>query len=68
MTTSSPLANCSIITYLVHNPSLVQHQGHVSSRPEAQDPSSGAYRYGHMKAQTYRGDDFDCLNLLGEQP
>lgn len=49
----------------VHQPSLVQHQGHLSSRPEAQDSNSGAYRYGHMKAQTYRGDDFDCLELLG---
>ena len=50
----------------IHNPSLVQHHGHASSRPEAQDPNSGAYRYGHMKAQTYRGDDFDALTLLGE--
>lgn len=48
----------------VHNPSLVQHQGHESSRPEAQDPNSGAYRYGHMRAQTYKGDDFDALQLL----
>lgn len=48
----------------IHNPSLVQHAGFESSRPEAQDPNSGAYRYGHMQAQTYRGDGFDLLTLL----
>ena len=41
----------------IHNPSLVQHKGLTSSIP-GQLP--------HPQAQTFPGEDFDCLTLLRE--
>lgn len=41
-------------TEYVHNPSLVQHQGEVSSMGNSK----------HPQAPSYRGDDFDALELL----
>jgi hypothetical protein len=41
----------------VHNPSLIQHTGLVSSMSSNR----------HPQARTFRGVDFDCLCLLGEK-
>jgi len=38
----------------VHNPSLVQHTGEVSSMGNAK----------HKLSKTFRGEDFDCLDLV----
>jgi hypothetical protein len=42
----------------IHNPSLVQHTGHVSSMGNKQ----------HEQAKTYPGDDFDLMTLLKDTP
>ena len=55
----------------VHNPSLVQHVGTESTLPEMKgitaDRSDGLPRRRWEKvAQTFRGEGFDCLELLKE--
>jgi hypothetical protein len=54
----------------VHNPSLVQHTGEISQidkrKPQIKhDPKFPRQKWGpHHLAQTFRGEQFDCLRFL----
>lgn len=50
----------------VHNPSLVQHIGEVSTMGN-NDPSTGKCKYTQEYVPSFRGQDFDALQLLEEQ-
>lgn len=46
----------------IHNPSLVQHIGDVSTLGNPDVATTG--NKDHWKAMTFKGEDFDCMSLL----